>query len=538
MKKSLRTKMMRTILPLIIIPILLVGAFATYLTSREAVENNNEFLERRRSDIIVISENSFINNYFQHLNYGLQTEAEIDRKNFEKYVSNFTNRGKHLEIYAEFSAVNKNGDEIAKIVEGNSSKDYTNIKDESYFKKLANVKKGTYLEKEIDGEHRMFVTPIIMDNTFEGGIIAIVNYSFADFTITSIILGSATGVVIILTLIITLMIIIKNINKITKPIVKLKDTAEIVSTGNYNVTIGDINTKDEIEVLANTFNEMIIKVKKYSNHLEEMVAQRTKELNEANDELSDKNQQLLNDLKMAQKVQRGIIPDENSFPKRKDLRFGSKYIALETIGGDLYDVIELSDSLYALLIADVSGHGVPAALISAMAKVSFNTKSKGNNTSETCKQVNKEMYALIGDLNYDLTAFYAILDCEKKSIQFTNAAHHPACIYRAATKTVEKLDTPNTYIGLVEKLEFKSGVTHINDGDKIILFTDGLVEARNEQEEFYDYKRFTDYIIKNGHLPAKTFVNNLVEDLKRFCKERPIDDDIALLCIDFGVPSN
>lgn len=314
-----------------------------------------------------------------------------------------------------------------------------------------------------------------------------------------------------------------------------------ISKGHLDEKI-DINTRDEIQLLANGFNEMggqlkesfdkIEKqneeIRKYNEHLEDLVEERTREIKE-------KNEVLMNDLKMAQKVQLGIIPDDNTLPKIKDIRFGSKYIALESIGGDMYDVIHLSDRIYGFVIADVSGHGVPAALISTMVKVSFNTMARlSRDTGKICTQVNKEVCNLIGDLEYDLTAFLGIMNLETKELQYTNAAHHPAIIYRGSEKEILRLDTPDTYMGLVNDIEYTTGSVKLIDGDRIILFTDGLVEARNEHEEMYDEDKFIYYIKKHAEEPAKDLVNGLVNDVKKFCGKNKIDDDMAILCIDYS----
>lgn len=315
---------------------------------------------------------------------------------------------------------------------------------------------------------------------------------------------------------------------------------DAISKGNLHEKI-DINTRDEIELLADGFNTMADKlshsfeeierqneeIKQYNTHLEEMVAERTKELNE-------KNEQLLEDLRMAQKVQHGMIPNKDTLPDIKEIKFGTKYIALESIGGDLYDVIKLDEGKYGLLIADVSGHGVPAALVSSMAKVSFSTNARNyDTTGKICHRVNNEIYHLIGHLEYDLTAFFSIIDIKEQTIQFTNAGHHPALLYRASENKIYELEALSGFIGLMENIEFDEREAQIKHGDKILYFTDGIIEAANEQEELYDVKRFKNYILKHGHKEAYAFVEGLIKEVQEFCGTKAPDDDIALLCIDF-----
>lgn len=344
------------------------------------------------------------------------------------------------------------------------------------------------------------------------------------FIILIVLLVSILSIIIIIYLI---------VRKITNPISSLINTIKEMQNGNLSART-QVNTKDEIGKLANAFDNMAIelkssfdKIKDYNEHLEEMVNERTKEIKE-------KNKILLQDLKMAQKVQRTIIPANHTLPRTKELKFGSLYIALESIGGDLFDVIKLNDDKYSMFIGDVSGHGVPAALISTMAKTIFNSKMyQHSTTEEICKTANNELYQLIGDLDYDLTAFFAIFDLKQKTLQFTNAAHHPAYLYRRTTNEVIELDEINGYMGLMPNIDFTSSNTSMQNGDKMLLFTDGLIEIENSKGEFYDVHRLKKFIQNFGSQTPTTFVEGLIKDVENFSGGHPKKDDIAILCMDY-----
>ncbi len=272
----------------------------------------------------------------------------------------------------------------------------------------------------------------------------------------------------------------------------------------------------------------------YSEHLEDIVEERTQDLNRTNKTLTQKNKQLLHELKMAERVQRSIIPNYEKLPHRKELDFGSNYSSMESIGGDLYDVIRIGRNAYGFLIADVSGHGVSAALITTMAKVSFNSHVDwGIVPGKACDEVNKELFSFIGDLEYYITAYYGILNLETGMFQYTNAGHHPAILYHSNTKEIEKLDSKGFIIGVIEEAKYETRSIELNEGDRILLFTDGIIEARNEKGEFYEYERFIRFIKKNSNQPVKEFVNNLMNDINEFCEGYPANDDRALLCIEY-----
>ncbi len=270
------------------------------------------------------------------------------------------------------------------------------------------------------------------------------------------------------------------------------------------------------------------KLNQYNVHLEDMVHKRTMEL-------SSKNELMLRDLRMAQRVQQNIIPNEQRFPKSDNLEFGSKYLSMDDVGGDLYDIIRVSQKKYAFLIADVSGHGVPAALITTMAKVAYHSHTiPSRPPGEINFKVHQDLFHFIGDLEYYLTAYLGIIDLETGVFEYSNAGHHPALVYRHQTREIIPLDTEGILIGAVELGIFNSKSFVLQDQDRLIMYTDGIIEARNLEGELYDYDRLTQYIKAFGHLQTKDFVEKMIADVDQFCNGRPADDDRAVLCIDYS----
>jgi len=334
---------------------------------------------------------------------------------------------------------------------------------------------------------------------------------------------------------------VKIASNITKNTSKIMEGTKQMASHNYDVNI-KLDTKDEFKELSTTFNDMALKIKdsfyrikEYNEHLEEMVEKRTIELDLLNKTLKQKNEEMLKELEMAERVQRSIIPSEKDFPKREELNFGSRYSSMENIGGDIYDVIRVGRNSYGFLIADVSGHGVPAALITSMAKVYFNANSGwGISPSAVCDKVNRGLFSLIGDLEYYLTAYYGIINLEEGTFSYTNAGHHPAILIHPNGET-ESLDTKGFFIGAFDPdlIEYENGIVKLQEGDRILFFTDGIVEARNTKGDFYEYRRLMNYINNKYKLPPKEFVDGLVEDVEIFCEGEPPYDDRAILFIEF-----
>lgn len=301
-----------------------------------------------------------------------------------------------------------------------------------------------------------------------------------------------------------------------------------------------LEDKEEALIRFTTeLNEQTMEVGRIEKELDKkskMLEKLNKKLNVTNEELRKRNEQLIDELEMARRVQENIIPGENKFPKRKELGFGSKYLSMDKIGGDIYDVIKIKDNTYGFLIADVSGHGVPAALITTMAKVSFNTYShRYKDTAMVCKMVNKDFVELIGDLSYYITAYYGRLDLEKGIFYYTNAGHHSAILYRKKSQDIIELKSEGTIIGAFPfEVKYDMNSIKLEEGDRILLYTDGIIEARSNNNKLYTKKRLIDYVKNNSNRSPKNFVNELIKDVERFCGGRPPEDDRAILYFEFA----
>lgn len=260
------------------------------------------------------------------------------------------------------------------------------------------------------------------------------------------------------------------------------------------------------------------------------------ELKRLEKKLRQVNNQLSRNLKMARRVQETIIPDEEVFSKIKGLTFGYRYSSMEIMGGDLYDVIQINKNKYAFLIADVSGHGAAAAMITAMLKVSVLMHTKKQiEPNEVLSLVNADLHELIGDTGYFVSAYYGIMDLETGNFKYANGGHIPAILYHIENESIEELKTVGTLLGVFDSniSEYKTGSTQLKQGDRIILFTDGIIEARNKSNELYNLSRLKDYILKHGNMPPKEFINALIENLENFCEGREQTDDRAIFCIEF-----
>jgi len=321
---------------------------------------------------------------------------------------------------------------------------------------------------------------------------------------------------------------------IVEPIIELT-TVVLKIFNNGDLTIrSPIRSKDEIGILSKQYNKMLDIIESHTKDLEKKVEERTKDLADANAILKQQKEEIDRNLQMAQKIQLNLIPNEKTYPVRSELKFNGLYKAMDAIGGDIFDVIRCGRNSYGILMADVSGHGIPAALVTAMAKVSFNTHAQqyGVRTSEVCSKVNKDITRLLGnDFSHYLTAFFGIIDLEQKIFSWTNCGHHPAILIRE--NTVLSLGTPGPFIGFIENAVFNDESIELKESDRIVLFTDGIVEAKNSAGELYDTPRLINLCRTHYNKPSQILIQHILEDLKSFCGELKADDDRAVLIVDY-----
>ena len=317
---------------------------------------------------------------------------------------------------------------------------------------------------------------------------------------------------------------------LTNPIKELNIATRKICNGNYSILLTTEEFFGEFIDLSDSFNHMVGTISNYRENMEKLVKNRTEELNKNVEQLTEANEQNRRELAMAQRIQSSLVP--KVFPETRLLQFSSKYMPMEALGGDLYDVYQISDKVFSVMILDVCGHGVPAALITTMAKISFNTNTKkSKDPSEVVFNVNNELYDSINGNGDYFTAFYGVIDMEKGMLYYSNAGHNTIFLAHA-DGTMDQLENNGPVVGVVKDLEFPSVGHQLKNGDRLVLYTDGVIEARDEQAALYGEERLMDIISKNMNSEVKDFTEHVFTDLQAFCGNSPRCDDIALFAVD------
>jgi serine phosphatase RsbU (regulator of sigma subunit) len=239
-------------------------------------------------------------------------------------------------------------------------------------------------------------------------------------------------------------------------------------------------------------------------------------------------QRIEQELTVAATIQQKIIP--LSLPAIPGYDIAGKNIPSKSVGGDYYDCIPLPDGRYALVVADVTGKGVPAALLVSSLHAYLSAYFEISNTlPELAGKLNKALYNASTDDKF-VTAFIALLSPQSGEIEYSSAGHNPGYLLRN-DNTVQELKVGGFPLGAFDLgLTYKSEKLIIDKGERLFLYTDGVTEAANEQGEFYEQKvQLPDFLVRNKTPLAEAFINGLIADVKKFTGSAPQNDDITAL---------
>ncbi len=237
------------------------------------------------------------------------------------------------------------------------------------------------------------------------------------------------------------------------------------------------------------------------------------------------------ELAVAKKIQNSIIP--KTLPVINNVELDAKYLPMENVGGDFYDFYVLDENRFGIFISDVSGHGIPAALISSMVKIAFSMLRKYANSP---KKLIKRLNNILSDKikGRFITAGYVLIDLEKNEVIYSSAGHPPIYIYKKNEKKIGEFIANGILIGYNEKEEYDEISIKIEKGDKIILYTDGIIEAFNDKGEMFGENRVKDIIRENGDNTIFDISNVLIKSIVHWIKigeniNKYINDDITLI---------
>jgi sigma-B regulation protein RsbU (phosphoserine phosphatase) len=237
------------------------------------------------------------------------------------------------------------------------------------------------------------------------------------------------------------------------------------------------------------------------------------------------------ELETARQIQQSILPE--SVPQVAGLDIAARYIPMAAVAGDFYDFVVLDDKRVGILVADVSGHGMPAALIASMLKIALAAQT--DHAADPAKVMLGLNQALCGKFQHHyVTAAYAFVDMEKRTLTYAGAGHPPLLLWGGTSAGVREISENGLFLGRFSFATFSSVEVPLERGDWGLLFTDGISETTNAAQVEFGTERFREFLASERNTSADQLADRLLEELSRWSARRPgedLDDDITMVAI-------
>ncbi len=305
-------------------------------------------------------------------------------------------------------------------------------------------------------------------------------------------------------------------HSVTKPLLRLTNAARtLAETNDLSIQVLGAERKDEIGQLSSTFNLMVKQLNRYVDELTETT--KAKERAES-------------ELKLAKEIQQSFLPDH--FPELETIEFFGRCDPAREVGGDYFDYFRLSEHTFGFVIADVSGKGVPAALFMAVSRTLFRMLcAQGFNPQQVVREFNNRLVQLDQSSNLFITLFYGVYDIRDGSFTYSNAGHCLPMIIHQDKRTTILPEMKTMVAGIMEDIPLEEHAVSFTTGDLVVLYTDGMTEAINSEEEEYGEERLLQFLQSKAELDVKTLCLEAIEEVKQYQENMPQFDDMTFFAI-------
>ncbi len=294
------------------------------------------------------------------------------------------------------------------------------------------------------------------------------------------------------------------IRQMFKPLQRFTETTKEVARGNWNVRI-DYRSKDELGTLAQSFNQMVQSLRE--------------------------NARMWHEFSVARDMQAQMLPKE--FPRVAGLELGARSIPTKEVGGDFYDFIEFGNGRLGIVVGDVSGHGVPAAMVmtAAMSAVRFAAEEK-KRTDEALVLVNNRLHKDIQN-NMFVALFYGIYDAHTRRFHYTNAGQTMPYLCRNGQVTfLPQAERGDRFpLGIIPSVQYEQLSVQLQPGDLLVSYTDGIVDAMNGHDETFGFERLSRLLCHSVNLQPDAIIDHLVDEVKGYSTRQSLHDDVTLVIL-------
>ena len=278
----------------------------------------------------------------------------------------------------------------------------------------------------------------------------------------------------------------------------------------------DIDSTTEIGAIAQAFSDMTNQLRRSQQNLVEQ-------------------ERLQQEMHIAKQIQQTLLPSE--FPKLEGYDLGSYYAAAKEVGGDFFDFVEVDSDTIGVVVADVSGKGVPGAFVMTMIRTALRSEARGvKDAAEVLAKVND---FVVNDMKKGMfvTLLYVIIDSKKRRLNFASAGHNPMILHRPSRNKTYYLNPRGFPIGisLPDKNLFRESIQSdtiaLAEDDIVLVYTDGVTEAMNPKRRLFGEERFLKLIRESGKRSAEEFVDILKKEMNIFTEGSEQNDDITLVAV-------
>ena len=403
---------------------------------------------------------------------------------------------------------------LKKIASGTSDVDEITLDEERVFIAYQPITQTSWVMVTVIGMNdKVIVEPI---NSLRANIDEIRQQSISDFNFKIILLIIIFVVFIIIIAILIIFLSYKFSDNLTKPILKLNKSMGEIADGNLDLKI-TIDTGDEIEDLGNSANTMTRKLKEYIKNIQSITAEK---------------ERIGAELDVATKIQASMLPCIfPAFPDRVEFDIYASMLPAKEVGGDFYDFFLINDTNLAVVIADVSGKGVPAALFMVIAKTLIkNNAQYGKSPKEIFETVNNQLCEG-NEANMFVTAFMGILEISTGKFTYVNAGHNPPVIKKAEDNYEWLITKPGFVLAGMEDMRYRQDEIVLEQGDTLYMYTDGVTEATNAENELFTDPRLLAVLNKHKDDNLSELLHCVKNEIDLFVKDAPQFDDITMLAL-------
>jgi serine phosphatase RsbU (regulator of sigma subunit) len=238
-------------------------------------------------------------------------------------------------------------------------------------------------------------------------------------------------------------------------------------------------------------------------------------------------------MERARAVQRKMLPTD--LPEVPGYELSHVFRSCDAVSGDFFDTFTVGGGRVCILIADVSGHGLDAALVMGMAKKAFNVRAQEDiSAAEVMRKVNVDVFPDLEQGRF-ITAAFSILDPERHRLSYTRAGHNPALMWRAAAGEIEMMKPPGMMLGADAGARFdkalKQELVELAPGDVFVQYTDGVTEAMDAKDEEFGIGRLTEAVQRAASGPADVIIGSITTAIEKFTADRAQEDDVTVLVL-------